>query len=257
MSSLSFPEPESNATETSIHERAIDSFVLSGVIGAFGFAVTASEYCPRLVDPNNRNLITYPPCVISASGAVVVSFLTAFGGSGEESKKDQASKRSLFELDVLPQLDTSLVDGYQISMARQDVQVDHVGDEWESILIDMTHSKSGHRAQSTYRTHSATGRHEISSPSEQTSVQARTDNLEARASNYYAYYAWRDESSSTFGRRSTSHTEANQLTGQLWNYARSNDLGIFCADFAVSGTRANTGIFSIQNGVFAPDFSKC
>lgn len=254
---LRAPEPEFNVTETSLHTRAVDSFVLMGVIGAFGFGIVAAEYCPRLVNAENRNLITYPPCAISAIGTVVVSFMTAFGNSGEESKKDQASKRSLFEWDMLPHLDMSLINGYQVSMAPQDVQVDNVGDEWESILINLVHNESGHQSQSTYRTHHATGRHEISSPAEGGSVQARTDNIEVRASNYYAYYAWRNEVRSTFRGRSTSHQEVNRLTGQLYNYARSNDQGIFCASLAVRGTRANQGIFSVQNGVFAPDFSKC
>lgn len=98
----------------------------------------------------------------------------------------------------------------------------------------------------------------ISSPTETcSSHDSHSDRLEARASNYYAYYAWTQEVSGTFRERGTSHQEVDQLTGQLWNYARSNDVGIFCANFAVYGTRANTGIFSIQNGVFSPDFSQC
>ena len=131
---------------------------------------------------------------------------------------------------------------------------DQFGDKWDSVLMDIVHEESGETSQATYKTHAPTDRHVVSSAI----TGSSTDNaLEERSSNYYAYYTWTDSNRNIYNRRTRGTQAINKLTAQLWNYGRRNDLGIYCANFAVDGARENTGIFSMTNTVFAPDFFKC
>lgn len=239
-----------------VEKRAVDSFLLTGVIGGFTFAIAAAEYCPRTYDPNKNKAANYAPCAISATATVVTAVLTGIGYSGEESSQDKSNgkvRRSLFDLDVLPVLDKTSVPGYTISMAKQASRIDDVGEEWNSLIMDIVHDESGSTSQATYEHHNASDTHKVSSPH----TGSSDSTLESRNTNYYAYYAWTQTAQSTFRERATGTNSVNQLTSQLWNYGRSHDAGVFCANFAVFGTRANTGQFAITNGVFAPDFSKC
>jgi len=70
---------------------AVDSFLPTGAIGGFTFAIAAAESCPRTHDPNKNAAGNCAPCAISATATVVTAVLTGGGYSGDESSQAKSN----------------------------------------------------------------------------------------------------------------------------------------------------------------------
>ena len=80
-------------------------------------------------------------------------------------------------------LDKITVPGYTISMTKQASRIDDIGDEWNSLVMDIIHDESGSASQATYEHHNATDRHQVSSAN----AGFSDSSLASRSTNYYAY----------------------------------------------------------------------